>query len=102
MAINRELFKDIYDDCCKNDAEKMILDVIIAQFILDEVFKGSEATERAIAKITGLSKSGVRVVVGNAQKKLKKHLTKQGIKRTSDIIGDDSARSAVGGGSVDG
>lgn len=102
VAINRGLFSDIYEECCKNDAEKMILDIIISQFILDEVFKGSPATERAVAKITGLSKSGVRVVEGRAMEKLKKHLMKQGIRKTDDVIDTTSGRTAVGGGSVDG
>ena len=101
IAINRGLFSDIYEECCKNDAEKMILDIIISQFILDEVFKGSPATERAVAKVTGLSKSGVRVVEGRAMEKLKKHLMKQGIRKTVDVIDTTSGRTAVGGGSVD-
>ena len=101
VAVNRGLFKDIYDECCKNDAEKMILDIIISQFILDEVFKGSPATERAVAKVTGLSKSGVRVVEGRAMEKLKKHLMKQGIRKTDDVINTTSGRTAVGSGGVD-
>lgn len=102
VAVNRGLFKDIYDECCKNDAEKMILDIIISQFILDEVFKGSPATERAVAKITGLSKSGVRVVEARAMEKLKKHLNKQGIRKTDDVVGSSNGRMAGDAGGVDG
>lgn len=102
VSINRGLFSDIYDECCSNDAERMILDVIITQFLLKEVFKGDQATERAVAKITGLSKSGVRVVEGKAMAKMKDMLNKQGIHKVEDVIDIDHGRSAAdGGGSVD-
>lgn len=103
VSINRGLFSDIYDECCNNDAERMILDVIITQFLLKEVFKGDQATERAVAKITGLSKSGVRVVEGKAMAKMKDMLNKQGIHSVEDVIDIDHGRSAAdGGGDVDG
>lgn len=99
MAVNRGLFADIYKDCCKNEAECKILDIIIAQFLLNEVFKGDEQTERAIAKVTGLSKSGVRVVQGRAMKKMKDSLAKGGIKKIEDVVdaGGRSSASAKGG-----
>ena len=102
LSINRGLFADIYDECCKNDAEKMILDIIITQFLLKEVFSGDAATERAVAKITGLSKSGVRVVEGRAMAKMKDMLKKQGISKVDDVIDTHGGRTAVGGGDVDG
>ena len=58
-AINRSLFADIYEECCVNDAERMILDIIISDFFSREVFKGEPATERAVAKLTGLSKEEI-------------------------------------------
>lgn len=100
-AINRSLFADIYEECCKNDAERMILDMIISDFFAREVFKGGEATERAIAKLTGLSKSGVRVVTGRAMEKVKKGLQKKGIRSADDVINTTSGRKAVGSGGVD-
>lgn len=102
LSINRGLFADVYEECCANDAERMILDVIMTKFLLKEVFKGDQATERAVAKITGLSKSGVRVVEARAMAKLKDMLNKQGIHKVEDVVDIDHGRSAAdGGGSVD-
>lgn len=92
QTINRNLFQDIYDECCTNDAERLILDAIITQFIVTEVFKGQPATERAIAKLTGLSKSGVRVVLAKAQNKMKNGLKKRGISKVEDVF-DGNDRS---------
>ena len=102
MSINRSLFADIYEECCTNDAERMILDMIISDFFAREVFKGGEATERAIAKLTGLSKSGVRVVTDRAMKKVKKGLQKKGIRSASDVLDTGSSRQAGDSGGVDG
>ena len=80
----------------------MVLDVIIADFLSREVFRGEPQTERTVAKITGLSKSGVRVVEARAMAKAKKSLQKMGIKNTDDVIDSGRYRTAVGSGDVDG
>ena len=102
IAINRGLFSDIYEECCKNDAERMILDLIIYDFLSKEVFKGEPATERAVAKVTGLSKSGVSVVEARAMAKAKKYLVKSGIRSANDIFDSGSSRQAGDAGGVDG
>lgn len=93
----RGIFADIYKECCKNEAECKIIDVMIAQLIA-ELNAGEQMTERAVAKITGLSKSGVRKVEAQAQQKVKKMLAKQGITKLDDIIDAGGGRSDAKGG----
>lgn len=113
ISINRRhpLFADIYDECCDStdakikEGEKLILDIIIAQFILNSSrFAGgnTEATEREIADLFGISKSGVRVIFDRAMKKVKSALKRKGINKTDDVIDSARGRTAVGKGNVDG
>lgn len=90
----REALDDIYKDCATNEAEAKILDLIITHFIFAEVLGGGEATERQIAAVTGISKSGVRKIQERAMNKMKTSLRKRGIHGCGDVLGD-SARTAV-------
>ena len=89
ITINRGLFSDIYDECCENEVERKILDIIIFDFFSREVFNGKSATERAVAKLTGLSKSGVRVVQDRAMKKVKKYINKIGVNSVNDVVSEN-------------
>ncbi len=95
MAVNRSIFEDVYAECCETEAERMILDVIIAQFWIDNC-KGKKLPERTIAKITGLSKSGVRQIADRAAKKVKKVLKAKGINSADDILNTGNSRSDAG------
>lgn len=100
----KELCADLYEGL--SDAEAKILDVIIINFIRKEIFNNkTELTLEEISKITGLSRMGAQKIEKRAYAKMQKSLQKQGISRSSDIIGSDAQRSvaqALGGsGSVD-
>ena len=100
----REALDDIYKDCATNEAEAKILDIIITHFIFSEVLGGGEATERQIAAVTGMSKSGVRKVQDRAMAKMKSGLGKRGIRNCGDVLGDGGGRSnavSKGNNSVD-
>ena len=89
-----------------SDAEAKILDVIIINFIRKEIFNNkTELTLEEISKITGLSRMGAQKIEKRAYAKMQKSLQKQGISRSSDVIGSDAQRSVAqargGSGSVD-
>ena len=100
----KELCADLYEGL--SDAEAKILDVIIINFIRKEIFNNkTELTLEEISKITGLSRMGAQKIEKRAYAKMQKSLQKQGINRSSDVIGSDAQRSAAqargGSGSVD-
>lgn len=73
----------------------MILDIVLANAILRDVMgvkDGEEATERQIAAVTGLSKSGARVVSGKAMERIKSKVMKGGITRLDDWIDTTGGR----------
>ena len=100
----KELCADLYEGL--SDAEAKILDVIIINFIRKEIFNNkTELTLEEISKITGLSRMGAQKIEKRAYAKMQKSLQKQGISRSSDVIGSDAQRSVAqargGSGSVD-
>ena len=100
----KELCADLYEGL--SDAEAKILDVIIINFIRKEIFNNkTELTLEEISKITGLSRMGAQKIEKRAYAKMQKSLQKQGISRSSDVIGSDARRSVAqargGSGSVD-
>lgn len=89
----KTMFKDLYEGM--SEGEAAILDIVIANFILREVMNvksGEEATERQIAAVTGLSKSGARVVSDKAMQRIKSKFVKGGVSRISDWVPADRAR----------
>ena len=100
----KELCADLYEGL--SDAEAKILDVIIINFIRKEIFNNkTELTLEEISKITGLSRMGAQKIEKRAYAKMQKSLQKQGVSRSSDVIGSDAQRSVAqargGSGSVD-
>lgn len=90
----KAMFKDLYKGM--SEGEAMILDIILANAILRDVMgvkAGEEATERQIAAVTGLSKSGARVVSGKAMERIKSKVMKGGITKLDDWIDTTGGRS---------
>lgn len=90
----QKLFADIYADA-KTEGERKILDIVLS-YEISKIFKeqlGSiELPPEKIAKIMGVSTSGVKVILGRTFGYLKKQFNKSGIRSTDDVLNTSSGR----------